>query len=437
MKIRLLIITALISPVLANIIITEIYPNPIEDERLNEWIEIYNNSTKKTNLENITIHNNHHNFTLRGPYYSNQLITIQPYQHAIITSYTTRVYNNFNISKEALKLYAYPSLKGGLRNTYGTIRIQDSTFQYNKTKEDFSLSRINSTILFTEPTPGQSNQKIEGCDWKIEIISNETFNKNIEFTIKITKIYGEKTNITLSRKITKYNTTIKEYNPLKVTASTRKTIKNSPILNRDGILQIHANISADCDINKFNNQESKTIFIEDQKQNKDSEIRILNILDLPKNKTSFGKTIRARIYAYKGDTTKKTLTLQIKDQNKSLSKQTKLNIEQKYTEIETTLPIQITPNCNQKLKNNTYILILKGLDQTQQKEITIEGIDKELCKTIKPENDTISVNRNYQNNKIAYTSKNQKIKNSILYIFSITLIIAIATLAIKPIGGAG
>lgn len=430
-----LIIIILAKFSLASIIITEIMPNPIADESLNEWIEIYNNSTEKINLEDLTIKNNNYTTTIKGPYYNSKGTTIHPYQYAIITGYTTRTYNNFNVSSNALKLYAYPSLRN-LKNTGATITIilsnKTSTITYTKTKEGKSISVINNNLNYTEPSPGYSNIKKEGCDWKINILTNQTINRTT-FSIIISKIYGEKTNITLSRIITDSQNEIKkEYSPLIIkNILNRKTVKISPLMNVEGIYNITANISTSCDINPENNFVSEVFHIKDSKTHqRNSEIKIKNIYDLTNNKTLFGNSIRIALNIYKGDTDKKTIKLFIQKDNETITKQSKINLETKFSEIETTIPIQLPLNCNNKLENGTYDIIAKGLNTNSSKKLIIQA-NNNLCKN--PKNKTITLTKDYPENKVVLKSKNEKIKDNILIVFSITLFITLAATLSKPL----
>lgn len=435
----ILLIILLTKITFANIIITEIMPNPVADERLNEWIEIYNNSTEKTDLSNLTIEKDQNFIQIKGAYYKGKGTILEPYSHAIITDYNTRVYNNFNISKKALKLYAYPSLQN-LRNTGATISIklnnQTSTVTYNKTKEGKSLSLINSTWFYTELTPGYTNIKKPGCDWQVKIISNESFHNKPEFKILISKIYGGKANITLSRTIAdSQDDTKKEYQELEIkNILNKRTIKINPAINQEGVYNISVNISNDCDIHTENNFYSKLFFIKNQKTHKkESEIKIKNIYDLTNNKTSWGSSIRIGLNIYKGDTDKKTVKVLLQKNNETITKQTKINILNKFSEIETTIPFQLPPNCNNKLKNSTYNLIVQGLDKETKTKIIIEGTNKELCQQIQPQNHTITIKKDNPDNKVIMKSKNIKIKENILLIFSITLIIVVITIISKPL----
>jgi len=425
---------------LANLIITEIMPDPVSDERLNEWIEIYNKSTEKTDLTGLTIEKDNKTIQIKGAYYDGEGTIIQPYSYAIITDYTTRVYNNFNTSKNALKLYAYPSLNS-LRNSGATISIrlnnQTSTITYNSTKEGKSISLINSEQFYTEPTPGYQNINKPGCDWQVKIISNETFYDKTEFSIIISKIYGEKANITMSRIITDSQNDIeKKYDELKIkNILNKRTIKIEPDINLEGIYNISVNISTSCDINLENNFHSKLFFVKDKNTHKkESEIKIKDIYDLGNdNKTSWGGSIRLGLEIYKGDTSKKTIKIFLKKDNETITKQTKINIIDKFSKIETVIPIYLPLNCDNKLKKGTYTLTVNGLDSEEKTKVRIDDADEELCRQPEIENHTITIKKDYDDNKVVMRSKNTKIKDNVLYIFIITLLIIIITIITKPL----
>src|SRR3989338_3964298 len=81
------------------IVINEIMADPVADESLNEWIELYNNESASINVSNWTIGDDNDNDTLEGGLYSNEGTIIPAYGFAIITDDATRVYNNFKIGR--------------------------------------------------------------------------------------------------------------------------------------------------------------------------------------------------------------------------------------------------------------------------------------------------------------------------------------------------
>jgi len=443
MKKILLLVLLLIPIARAEIIITEIMANPIADESLNEWVEIYNNGTEPIDVKGWMIGDDKDNDTLEGGLYGKEGTIIPAQSYAIITDSNTRVYNNFNISSEATKLYVDDeSIGNGLRNSGEIIWLYDQNgnviyeLTYGETKEGQTYSLNEDSWLETEPTPGYGNIARIGCDWKVEIITNQTFLEELDFKILVTKVYGEKNNLTLNRRIKNvFGETVKEYEALKVEdALNHRTFTYSPNLKKDQAYVIEADISSECDINIENDQVQQIIFIQPEKPKDESELEITQVYDLGSNKKAeWGQTIKVRLKAYKGKASKKTVNLWVENKDgEKASKQTSVNLEKEHTTTELTIPIQLKPNCDKKLKDGEYKIIAEGLDAKAVKKFTISGESKENCHVIKEvieknvtqkcENTTIqkqNINtktENTQENKTLLNAENQtKITGSVIY----------------------
>ena len=136
------------------LIINEIMADPIADETLNEWIELYNNESKEIDVSNWIIGDNADNDSIEGGLYGKEGTIIKPFGFAILTDDNTRAYNNFNVSPDAIKLYVDDSSMGnGLGNDGETIYLFDSSSniidkkEYNKTNEGLSWALINGTLV--------------------------------------------------------------------------------------------------------------------------------------------------------------------------------------------------------------------------------------------------------------------------------------------------
>jgi hypothetical protein len=398
MKKILFLILLLIPIARAEIIITEIMSNPLADESLNEFIEVYNNSTEPVDMKGWALGDDKDNDTLEGGLYDKEGTIIPAQGYAIITDYTTRVYDNFNISSETIKLYVNDdSIGNGLRNEGEKVWLYKENelvqeIEYQSTGEGKTWAYSNDAWLESEPTPGYGDvikdEDIKtGCDWKTEIITNRTFIEEPEFKIRIEKIFGDKNNLTLNRKIKNvFGETVKEYEPLEVEdALNYRTFDYSPNLKTGSAYTIEAEISSECDTNPENDKAEELIFVQAEKPKEESELEITQTYDLGSDKeAAWGQTIKIRLRAYKGNTGKKAIDLWAEDNNnEKASKQTSVNIEEKYSTTELTIPIQLKPNCDKKLKNGEYKIIAEGLDTTTIKKIVISGENKETCKVIK------------------------------------------------------
>ncbi len=390
----ILILFLLIIPVSkAEIIITEIMANPIEDETLNEWIEIYNNGTEAIDIEGWMISDESETDKIEGGLYNKKGTIIPPQRFALITDEMTRVYNNFNVSSGTIPLYVDDSSIGnGLRNSGEKITLSNRTeiiqeIEYPKIEDGKSWSYFNNSWTESEPTPGFGNIPLIGCDWAVKILSNQTFTENPTFYIKVEKKFGNKSNITLKRVIyDSQGKTIKKYQDVLVeNALNYRTYKYSPALKQGSSYTIKAQINNSCDINSKNDLVSKTIFINQKSKSEESSIEIVKFFDLGKDKKAkWGQTIKVKLKIYKGNTNKKTINLWLENKKKiKASKQSKVNIETKYSQTELTIPIQIKPNCNRKISDGEFKLVVEGLDIKEKKRIIIQGCKKSNCEIIK------------------------------------------------------
>ena len=165
-------------------------------------------------------------------------------------------------------------------------------------------------------------------------------------------------------------------------------------------------------------------------------------------KARFGETLKVRVIAYKGDTSKYNLDLYVVDgNNKQISKRSEINVEEKFTNYTFMVPLQIEPNCNMKISNGTYKVILKGLDALDTEEIEIDGITESLCEAISLqekaslEKTFIQSDLNYDGTEngaagqitsaVLYESSDVKARNVGIYFFCAVLIILIIYLIFK------
>jgi len=95
----LLSIFAISIKISAAIIINEIFADPIADESLNEWIEIFNDESVEINVSGWYIGDDEDNDSIEGGLYNKEGTILEPFGFAIITDDETRVYNNFNVRK--------------------------------------------------------------------------------------------------------------------------------------------------------------------------------------------------------------------------------------------------------------------------------------------------------------------------------------------------
>ena len=137
------------------------------------------------------------------------------------------------------------------------------------------------------------------------------------------------------------------------------------------------------------------------------------------NKARFGETLKVKVIVYKGDTSKYNLDLYVVDENnKQISKRSEINVEDKFTNYTLVVPVQIEPNCNMKISNGTYKIILKGLDASDTEEIEIDGITESLCETVRIQEKTSSEKTFVQQGLSNINKENETIKkitSAVLY----------------------
>jgi len=379
--------------------INELMANTITDESLNEWIELYNNESTEINVRNWIIGDDKDNDTIEGGLYNKEGTVIPAFGYAIITDEATRVYNNFNVSPDAIRLYVDDGAIGnGLINSGETFYLYNADFElidkktYNKTTEDLSWAYVNISLHKSSPSPGYSNDDSiiseQGCDYAVEFILAKTVFENsseFSFRIRASKIIGTKTNFTLRAKIEDLNgKLIREYRPFTNQSITRQRTSSefTPRLGEGKSFFMGSNVTTQCnDTNMDNNFDTRLITIKGKPLREDSSIDIEKVFDLGTDKKAkFGQIIRIKLNAYKGNTNKKSIAVWIEDDKRDkLSKQSKTNLELKYTNYSLTLPIQIKPNCDEYFDNDDYIIIARGLDSEDEEEVEIEDLTDSMC----------------------------------------------------------
>jgi len=102
-------------------------------------------------------------------------------------------------------------------------------------------------------------------------------------------------------------------------------------------------------------------------------------------KAKFGDTLRVKVTVYKGNSSKTSISLFAENENYEISKQTRFNVDERYTNSTFTVPLQLFPNCNGKFEDGVYDIVIKGFDAINKYEINVEGITNSLCEKIKVE----------------------------------------------------
>jgi len=447
----------------AEIIISEIMAKPYQDYTLNEWIELYNDGTEEINISGWKIVDDGGEDNLTGGKYGGKGTIIPPKKYALITSETTRVYNNFKVLFNTTKIYSNDGTLGyyGLSDNGESIAIIDTegniidniTYPSMSSEDwrNYSYSKENETSWKkTIPSPGYDNYNFfieyneNECDWDITItLENLLINNgnNFEFGAISKNLAGQKTNITLKREIKNiFNETIKSYNSLIKEATYQTSFSGPWTPNLDpGVYFIKTEISTQCnDLDLENNLATKFFIIFDEKS-EHSKINIENIYLGTDNKAKFGDNIRIKLDVYKGNTTKEEIKVYIEKNDKKITKITKFKIFDKFSNNSLTIPLQIFPNCNEKLTGGKYILYAEGIETSDKQEIIIEGLSEELCEIIVEKQIEIATTSsktiiNYSSSTInekIYESNTKKSERYAIYLFSLVLVMVIIQLGIE------
>jgi hypothetical protein len=390
---------------IANVIINEIMADPLGDDFYDEWVELYNNGTERVNLKNWKIGDEKENDTLQlNSGFENQDMILQPDEYAIITDDFTYCYYKLNYSKIAIKLVVNDSAIGnGLGNSGETLYLYNDNatlidqVTYDSTTEGRTYAFFDGIWSEMDPTLGYSNNGLfienttNNCDWEIKILLNKTlFNnpENFSFRYKVSKLFGDKTNITVITYIKDiYGRIVKIYDSWENETVTHQKTSNKYSPNLDvNTYYITSNLTTQCnDLNLGNNYKEKMFSFLTPILPSDSYLSIEKIYDLGSdNKAKFGQVIRVKTIIYKGNTTKESIKLFIKNNsNERISKETRTNLNAKFTNYTLTLPIQIKPNCDKGYNDGNYMIYIEGLDKTATKEIWIEGISNDMCEIVK------------------------------------------------------
>ncbi len=166
------------------------------------------------------------------------------------------------------------------------------------------------------------------------------------------------------------------------------------------------------------------------------------------NKAKFGDLVRVKIKIYKGDTTKNSVKLYVEGDER-ISKETRVNIYDKFVEHDLILPIQLDANCKEKFKDGKYFVIVEGLDERDERKIQIGGRNSNLCEKTRCEKcekcilqDSCELTGHLVQNSenllkssgVIYESRGVKAKNLSIYILNGLLILLLIILILTKNG---
>ncbi len=179
-------------------------------------------------------------------------------------------------------------------------------------------------------------------------------------------------------------------NIVKNKLSTNRISKKSftpKITEQDKVFLIKFRVFPQCkDSNKNDNSAEKMAIIINPSiieassvENNESKSSIL-ITKISPTKKNYGDLLKVETEIYHGSTGKYSVQAYVEKDDKKISETTKINLKDKYTNYKVTLPIQIKPNCNLLIKEGSAYIVVEGLDEKEEEKISLEGVDKTLCR---------------------------------------------------------
>ena len=427
--------------------INEILPNPEgSDSYSKEFIELYSNESNIT-LENWKINDSNSEGDLLNLNFSGNFLVLDGNDYG------------FFLTNDGETLYLYDN---------NNNLVDSLTYSNNEVIENKSIGRFpdgSSNIkVLTELTPGFSNKFEENivndCDIEVLVETNSSFLDDLDFKVKINKIYGQdKFNVTLEREIINSNFDIaKKYDDLIVdNILNHRTLSYSPNLVKGEAYLIKAKIKdITCnDINNENNYYEKLVYVRKSDNSKNESNSKLEIEKISPDIIKFGDIIKIDLNIYRGNTRKYAIKLW-GEGDKKISDVITIHANEKFTNYDLQIPLKLYDNCENKFKDGKYELMLEGLDESEKKEFNVKGMNEKLCKIkeiIVTKNDTkiikteskksdlkISNKNNYSENIIndskatgltVFQNSNEKAMRSAIYLFALVVVLILIGVILK------
>ena len=255
--------------------------------------------------------------------------------------------------------------------------------------------KTNETIFY------ENSQSIE---FKPEL-NNKTFPFVIEYWIE--DLFGQ----VVKPKINTTNTNEKSW--------------KTNIEEQDRVLFLKAIVYPSCNDQDLSNNAVKEMFIviKNESETKSSSTEktleedststanaTINIIKISPETISFGKVIDAEIEIYKDATDKYSVSAWVEKSGKIISEKTKVHLKNKNTLYKFMLPVQIDPNCKEKIKDGDATLIVEGLGLHEEEEFTLEGLNKELCPKESKTESTESAEKSTKKKSTTKTETKEKVK---------------------------
>ena len=359
--------------------ITEVMVDPFgkdnEQKPLGEWIEVYNSGGKPINLGGLVLYDSEDDHELFISQSNFDKVVLGGGEYGVI--YRNRD-SDFDLSKTKDKVRLYTGYPLSNAVLIDQVSLSNS-------KEGMSWSKFGNNWYQTKPTPGKENIYTEKCDWMIDLeLDNSIFqNKGLDFKVNVKRNFGVEENISVSGKIEDlFGKVVRSYTPwtnYRIVGSSSKSY--SPNL-KEGNYQLIFELSGlKCNDSEWeNNQVRRLVSINPAYQKNDSKLEIERLYLGSDNSVEWGDQFQIKLNLYKGQNSKSTVEVYVEKDGEVISKRTKINLYDEYKNYPLVLPIQLIPNCNEKIEDGKGKLVLKGLGLEVGKEFEISGVDKEVCK---------------------------------------------------------
>ncbi len=176
-----------------------------------------------------------------------------------------------------------------------------------------------------------------------------------------------------------------------VSENTNQKTWTTKIEEDDRVLWIKARVNASCNDTDLSNNydekmfivlgsiEEELVILDNEEQDSDSSIEIVGVKP---EEVSFGDVFSAELNIYKNSTGKYSLSIWAEKDGKKISEKTKFHLKTKDREYRLFLPVQLDPNCNEKIDDGDAELIVEGLGLRVEKEFEISGINEKSCEEV-------------------------------------------------------
>lgn len=408
----------------ADIRINEVMYDPSCSYTVCEWIELYNDNESSVNMSGWILSDNKENDSLENSLGDNNII-IPGNSFALIVDSDSRVFHNFDVGENTVWVYTTDTTIGNALTDSGDIitiydnnlnEIDSVSYNDGDAEDGKTWALISGVWEESEPAPGRDNENNESYnnDYSVIEISEfmpnpegdddkampdgewvELYNKgNEDLDLFGFKLRDNSEKEVLIDNVHADNTIIKSKKYLVIYMNGAYGFLNNGGSEKIKLYDLNDNL-----IDEVSYSESKegvswskvddrwrmsvpSISGEnsDEKIN-NSVLKIEQFYDLGSNKVAeWGDVLRVKVNIYKANSNKNVVYLYAKKDNEKISKETKMNVYEKFSNQTLTLPLQLYPNCDNKFKDGRYDVILEGLDAEADKE-EIEIRESEFCKS--------------------------------------------------------